>query len=364
MSPEQASGFGYIDGRSDLYSLGLVIYEMLVGEPYARRRVPLAQARPETPPALIAIVEKLIQKDPDQRYQSAGDLVTDLGRLSTAPPRATTADAYAIPTPAPGPYPPAPPSQPGGYPGAVSGVPSAYGGRTERPARPVWPAVARATGHLRRADQWAAATASLRHAATRLCAAARLPPQKRGGFPPLAIVGIIAAVLIVAIAGIALAASRGGGGPRPPRCRSSTQVASAATATTITTTVVGSTPTANAIPAASATATTNARPPGTPTSLASTVAAPTATSARGSTTPLAGLGTARPTTGGATPFPTASNQVKLAAGKPLPTNGGPNVYVDRRESLHRAVPRPIGPSRPAMPTPTCSSRTRAARSPA
>jgi len=103
MSPEQASGFGYLDGRSDLYSLGLVIYEMLTGEPYARRRVPLAQARPETPPALVAIIEKLIQKDPDQRYQSAVDLIADLSTLSLAPQRLTTTDAYAPPGGSPSP---------------------------------------------------------------------------------------------------------------------------------------------------------------------------------------------------------------------------------------------------------------------
>jgi hypothetical protein len=130
--------------------------------------------------------------------------------------------------------------------------------------------------------------------------------------------------VIVAIAGIALAASRGGGVSATATVPASTQVAIAATATT----AVGSTPTANAIPVASATPTTNARPAGTPTGGASTVAASSATTARGSTTPSVGSGTARATTGGATPFPTASNQVKLAAGKPLPTNGGPNVYVD------------------------------------
>ncbi|MCA1723145.1 MAG: serine/threonine protein kinase, partial [Thermomicrobia bacterium] len=133
MSPEQATGFGYLDGRSDLYSLGLIIYEMLTGEPYGRRRAPLAQARHETPPALIAIVEKLIQKDPDQRYQNAEDLIADLSKLTLAPQRPTGADAYVLPAPAGG-YPPGPPSQQGGFAAPVGGVPSAYGGPPSQPA--------------------------------------------------------------------------------------------------------------------------------------------------------------------------------------------------------------------------------------
>jgi serine/threonine-protein kinase len=334
MSPEQASGFGYIDGRSDLYSLGLVIYEMLVGEPYARRRTPLAQARPETPPALVAIVEKLIQKDPDQRYQSAGDLIMDLAALSAAPQRATTTDAYAIPAPPPGGYAPAPPSQPGGYPGTVSGVPSAYGGAPSQPAGYSGPPGSYGPPSQGQPGAYDAPTSGMPPQSpygTQPFGYAPqppppIPPQKRGGFPPLAIVGIIAAVIIIAITGIALAAARGGGSSATATVPVSTQVASAATTTT--TTAIGSAPTANATPAASATATTSARPAGTPTGGASTVGAATATTTRGSTTPLTGFGTARATTGGATPSTTAANQVKLAAGKPLPTTGGPNVYVD------------------------------------
>jgi serine/threonine protein kinase len=132
MSPEQASGVAYIDGRSDLYSLGLILYELLVGEPYARRRQPLAQIRPDLPPLLYRIVNTLIEPDPVRRYQSARDLVADLHPLGVAP---------IIPANNPGPYqmpdiaqtrpdrtvlqgalsPPFPV-------GSVGGVPEAYGG--------------------------------------------------------------------------------------------------------------------------------------------------------------------------------------------------------------------------------------------
>ena len=63
MSPEQSSGYGYIDGRSDLYALGLILYEMLAGEPYARRRRPLGVVRTDLPPALVAIVDRLMAQE-------------------------------------------------------------------------------------------------------------------------------------------------------------------------------------------------------------------------------------------------------------------------------------------------------------
>lgn len=78
MSPEQRQNSDYLDGRADLYSLGLVLYEMLVGEPYARRKQPLEQARPDIPVALVQFFQRLTEREPAYRYQSAEELVSDL----------------------------------------------------------------------------------------------------------------------------------------------------------------------------------------------------------------------------------------------------------------------------------------------
>ncbi len=78
MSPEQSAGYDYLDGRSDLYGLGLVLYECLVGEPWGRKRRPLTLARPDTPPALVAIVDKLLQRPIEKRYEDTTALLRDL----------------------------------------------------------------------------------------------------------------------------------------------------------------------------------------------------------------------------------------------------------------------------------------------
>lgn len=90
MSPEQASGTGKIDHRTDLYSLGVILYQCLAGSTPFRaetltgimmqhimeKPLPLRQAAPDAdiPPALEAIVMRLLEKDPDLRFPDASSL--------------------------------------------------------------------------------------------------------------------------------------------------------------------------------------------------------------------------------------------------------------------------------------------------
>jgi serine/threonine protein kinase/Tol biopolymer transport system component len=94
MSPEQARG-EELDTRSDLFSLGTVIYQMATGrQPFSGATsavvfhaileldpVPAVQWNAALPPRLQEIIEKLLEKDRDLRYQSAADLRGDLKRL-------------------------------------------------------------------------------------------------------------------------------------------------------------------------------------------------------------------------------------------------------------------------------------------
>jgi len=81
MSPEQATSTGYLDQRSDLYSLGLVLYEMLTGETYLRNQVAPRERNPRVPAALDAVVLRALRERPIERYQSASALRRDLERV-------------------------------------------------------------------------------------------------------------------------------------------------------------------------------------------------------------------------------------------------------------------------------------------
>ena len=97
MSPEQVSG-EKLDGRSDLFSFGIVLYEMatakqafsgatagvIFNQILEREPVRPSQVNPEVPPKLEEIIEKALEKDLKLRYHTAGDMRADLQRLKRA----------------------------------------------------------------------------------------------------------------------------------------------------------------------------------------------------------------------------------------------------------------------------------------
>ncbi len=162
LSPEQARG-APVDDRSDLYSVGVLLYELLTGEaPYngdtpveiAMKHLsavpePPSAKRPEVPPELDAVVLRALAKSPDDRYQSAEEMDADLNAISkgleiseTTTDAATTVLAGAglsaptmisrAPTriaPPARSSAPTPPAQPPGY----------YDLENARVRRPIWP---------------------------------------------------------------------------------------------------------------------------------------------------------------------------------------------------------------------------------
>src|SRR6185369_8928165 len=105
MAPEQAAGDPSLDHRSDIYSFGVMAYELLAGRPpfdgmtpvklmnahFTERPRDLREVRPDTPPALAELVMRCLEKEASARPQSASDVVrvletvTSSGALDAAP---------------------------------------------------------------------------------------------------------------------------------------------------------------------------------------------------------------------------------------------------------------------------------------
>jgi serine/threonine protein kinase len=106
MSPEQVRDAKRVDARTDVWSLGMILYEMLTGEPAFKASTlpaicaaiaadtprPLREARPEVPSELEAVVARCLEKDPERRYQKVSDLVRALSPFAPGPDGSKSAE--------------------------------------------------------------------------------------------------------------------------------------------------------------------------------------------------------------------------------------------------------------------------------
>ncbi|MFZ2616965.1 MAG: protein kinase [Anaerolineae bacterium] len=397
MAPEQARGEP-VDGRTDLYSLGVVIYRMLTGQvPFVRSSSlatayahvnepppPLRTLRPDLPKSIEAVVLKALAKRPEDRYQHGAPLIADfdLAASGKMPPGLKAAVLPASPKPQPG----AASTQPSPRPGAgKSPVP---GGRARGSQPGIAPASPAPALHVTPAAERdisspgdLAATQMLRQTpqpdspgATQVAGPAPTSPdprpdsvstpgvtvgaapQQRRGLPWLPLVAALAAIIVLGLAGVLLTRPRGvvtddpTRTPAPPPTATPTPVPTApAVASPLP--VLTATPTHTAVPTATPIVTPSATPTGAPT------VTPTATTAVTSTPTATAISTLTPTRPPATNTPVPpTNTPALPTNTPIqPPNTRippPNTPVPPTDTPIPPTDTPIPPTNTSIPDPT------------
>jgi serine/threonine protein kinase/Tol biopolymer transport system component len=108
MSPEQLQGM-QADGRTDIFAFGAVVYEMITGKKALRAASqaglvsailrddvqPIADLVPQIPPPLAQAIARCLSKDPDERWQTASDLLFQLRSIAATPPTVASRESQA-----------------------------------------------------------------------------------------------------------------------------------------------------------------------------------------------------------------------------------------------------------------------------